>query len=104
MGERPRDIVWDALTEGFGEPRTSSERGRRNRAVHELRMAEATPEEIAVAIAFCKKNFTSFSEMAVCNWLSRALHEQKERGESRDTFLRLVKGRVDERDTGTGDR
>lgn len=103
MSERPRDLTWDALTEGFGEPRTYQERSRRNRAVKELKDAEATPEEIAVAIAFCKKNFTSFSEMAVCNWLSRALHEQAEQGKSRDSFLRLVKGRSSDRDTGSGD-
>lgn len=104
MSERPRDLTWDALTEGFGEPRTSQERARRNRAVKELKDAQATPEEIAVAIAFCEKNFTSFSEMAVCNWLSRALHAQTEEGASRDSFLRLVKGGSDDRDTGTGDR
>lgn len=90
-GERPSDPIWDALTEGFGEVRTKSERGRRNKAVKELRDAEATPEEIRVAIDFCRQNFVSFSEMAVCNWLSRALHEQAQRGQSRDTFIKLVR-------------
>ena len=95
------DPVWDALTEGFGEPRTSSERGRRNRAVRELRLAEATPEEIAVAVAFCRQNFTSFTEMAVCNWLSRSLHEQQQRGQ-RDSFLRLVRKDTDDRGRSAG--
>lgn len=85
------DPIWDALTEAFGEVRTPSERGRRNRAVRELRSAQATPEEIAVAAEFCRRSFTHFSETALCNWLSRALREQNERDERRDTFLRLVR-------------
>lgn len=93
MTERPADEVWDTLTELFGEVRTKSERGRRNRAVGELREAKATPEEIRVAYAFCKKNFTAYTEMALCNWLSRSLHEYAARGENRDSFLRLVKGK-----------
>ena len=93
MTERPPDEVWDTLTELFGEVRTKSERGRRNRAVGELRDAKATTEEIRVAYDFCKRNFTSFSEIALCNWLSRSLHEQAARGENRDSFLRLVKGK-----------
>ena len=81
--------IWDALTEHFGEARTASERSRRGKAVKELKEAEATPEEIRIAIDFCRKNFTSFTEMAVCSWLSRALYEQKKGGQS---FLRLIEG------------
>lgn len=88
---REPDLIWDALTAAFGEVRTPSERGRRNRAVRELKEAEATPKEIAVAVVFCRKNFTSFSEIAVCNWLSRALHEQREAGSGKDTFIRLLR-------------
>lgn len=91
MSERPRDEIWDALTASFGEVRTPSERGRRNRAVRELKEAEATPEEILIAVEFCKKNFTSYSEIAVCNWLSRALHEHREAGAGKDTFIRLLR-------------
>ena len=91
MSEKPPDPIWDALTEAFGEVRTPSERGRRNRAVRELKEAKATPEEIAIAVAFCRKNFTSYTEMAVCNWLSRALHEQQSSGSGRDTFIRLLR-------------
>ena len=89
MTDRERDVIWDALTEAFGEVRTPMERGRRNRAVGELRAANATPEEIAIAVAFCRKNFTSFSEMAVCNWFSRALQESSGEG-NRDAFLRIL--------------
>ena len=88
---REPDLIWDALTDAFGEVRTPSERGRRNRAVRELREANATPEEIEVAVAFCRKNFTSYTEMAVCNWLSRALHENKQAGNDREVFLRILR-------------
>lgn len=87
---RPRDELWDALTEHFGEPRTTSERGRRNKAVKELREAGATSEEIVIVTEFCRRNFTHFTEMALCNWFSQALKDQKERGESRETLMRLV--------------
>lgn len=90
MSERPRDEVWDALEVEFGPVRTKSERGRRNLAVKELREAGATPEEIAICASYCRRNFTHFTEMALCNWLSRSLHEMKQQGASRDTFLRLV--------------
>lgn len=83
---RPRDLIWDTLTEAFGEPRTPSERGRRNRAVRELRLAEATPEEVQIAIDYCRRNFTSFSEIAVCSWLSRALLENESRSNVRELF------------------
>jgi hypothetical protein len=87
---RERDPIWDALTDAFGEVRTPSERGRRNRAVRELKEAQATPEEIAIAVSFCRKNFTSYSEIAVCNWLSRSLHEHTQSGAGRNTFIRLL--------------
>lgn len=88
---RVEDPIWEALTAAFGEVRTPSERGRRNRAVRELREAKATPEEIAIAVEFCRKSFTSFTEMAVCNWLSRSLMEHQATGSQRDTFIRLLR-------------
>lgn len=87
---RDPDLLWDALTEHFGEVRTASERGRRNKAVKELREAEATPEEVGIAVEFCRRNFTHFTEMALCSWFAQSLKEQKERGQSRETLLRLV--------------
>lgn len=75
---KPKDEIWDALTEEFGEVRTASERGRRNRAVKELRQAKVTPDEIHTAVRYCRRNFTHFTEMAVCNWLSHALKEADE--------------------------
>jgi hypothetical protein len=88
---RQIDPIWEALTAAFGEVRTPSERGRRNRAVRELKEAKATPEEIEIAVSFCRRNFTSYTEMAVCNWLSRALHEHQATGSQRETFIRLLR-------------
>lgn len=88
---RADDPIWEALTEAFGEVRTPSERGRRNRAVRELREAQATPEEISIAVEFCRKSFTSYTEMAVCNWLSRALMEHQASGSQRESFIRLLR-------------
>lgn len=93
MSERPKDEIWDALTEAFGEVRTSQERGRRNRAVRDLREAGATPEEIGIVVDYCRRNFTVFTEMAVCNWLSRALHESKEN--SFENVIQLAKRRME---------
>lgn len=90
MSERPPDLIWDALEVEFGVVRTKSERGRRNAAVRELKEAGVTPEEIKIAVAFCRRNFTSFSETAVCNWVSRALHEDQARGaDVRSIFERM---------------
>lgn len=86
---RKPDEIWDALTEHFGNVRTQPERDRRNRAVKLLREAEATPEEIRTTYEYCKARFTSFTEMALCSWLSRALHESEKSGQ-RETFLRLL--------------
>lgn len=88
--ERERDQTWDALTEHFGPVRTKDERNRRNAAVKQLKEAEATPEEIKVAFEFCQARFTSFTEMALCGWLSRALHEAST-VDKREGFLRLLR-------------
>lgn len=95
------DHIWDALTEEFGPVRTKTERGRRNKAVGELRQADATPEEIQIAVAYCRRNFTTFTEMAVCSWLSRSLLEHDAAGDKRETFLRLLKPK-EESDRATG--
>jgi hypothetical protein len=72
---RQRDPIWDALDLHFGPVRTNSERGRRNLAVRELREAGASPEEIRVAYEYCKKSFTTFTEMALASHFGRAQHE-----------------------------
>lgn len=90
MPEPRVDEVWDALEAEFGSVRTKSERGRRNVAVKELREAGATTEEIKIAADYCRRNFTYFTEKALCSWLSKALDEQKQQGLARETFLRLV--------------
>lgn len=44
---RRRDELWDALTEALGhEPATKTERGRRNKALKDLRAIGATPADI----------------------------------------------------------
>lgn len=88
--EVPRDEIWDALENEFGSVRTKSERGRRNRAVQELREADVTPSEVKTAVAYCRRSFTHFTEVAVCSWLSRALHEDTQRDDTRENFLRLL--------------
>lgn len=92
-GTRPRDLIWDALTEHFGEVRTRDERGRRNKAVKQLKEAEATPEEIAITVDYCKRNFTTFTELAICGWLSRALHEHAQHAKT-DNVIEMAKARL----------
>jgi hypothetical protein len=86
---RPRDEIWDTLTEHFGEPRTKSERGRRNAAVRELRDAGARPDEIRTALEYCARTFTHFTEIAVCSWFTRALKEAESRSNVRELFRRM---------------
>jgi hypothetical protein len=76
--KRPKDELWDVLTEHFGEVRTKTERGRRNRAARELREAGATAEEVQTVLEYCERNFTTFTEVACCGWLARALREKQE--------------------------
>lgn len=91
MGGREADAIWDVLEEHFGAVRTKSERGRRNHVVRELRLAQATPEEVRTAIIFCERNFTHYTEGALCNWLSRALHEAGTESNVRQLF-RSIQG------------
>jgi hypothetical protein len=77
----PKDEIWDAFVDEFGPVLTKSERGRRNRACRELRAAGVTGQQVRIAIDYCRGNFATFTEMAVCGWISRALHEH-----SKDPF------------------
>lgn len=43
---RPRDPIWDALVEVFGEPSTRTNRTLRNKIVNSLREAQATGEDV----------------------------------------------------------
>lgn len=54
---RPRDLLYDAWVETWGEPQTSSERGRLNRALKELREIDATPEQVRHALDAYPKLF-----------------------------------------------
>lgn len=44
--ERPRNLIWDALTQVFGEATTESSRSRRGKVCRSLTAARASPEEI----------------------------------------------------------
>ena len=83
---RAPDPIWDSITAHFGEPRTKSERTRRGKAVSELREAGATAEEVTIVIEYCQRNFTSYTEMALCSWLTRALKEAESRSNVRELF------------------
>lgn len=72
---RERDELWDELDALFGPSRTKTEASMRGKAVKELREAGATPEEIRIAHAWCAKNFSPFSEMALVKYFGRAQHE-----------------------------
>lgn len=94
MTDRPRNPIWDALSVHFGEPRTKAEQRRRGKAVKELKDAEATPEEIAITIDYCKRHFTTFTEFAICGWLTRALQE-KATWEKEGNVFDLAKKRME---------
>ncbi len=93
MTERQRDELWDVLEELFGPVRTRSARGRRNVAIGDLREAGVTPPEVRVAYSWCKEKFTTFTEMALCSHLDRALHEQAGNQNVRDIFDRMREAR-----------
>jgi hypothetical protein len=76
--ERPRDEIWDALEVHFGPVSNDANRSLRNQAVKLLRQSEATPERIAIAYEWCRKNFTTFSEVAVAKYYDRAMHDYAE--------------------------
>lgn len=44
---RQRDPIWDAIVAEFMEPKTSGEKSRYGKAVHDLKKIDATPEQIA---------------------------------------------------------
>jgi hypothetical protein len=86
---RKRDEIWDTLEYEFGPVLTKTERGRRNRAVRELREAGLTPEQIRVGLDYCRRNFATYTEMAVCGWISRALHEHQQMAKS-ESFENVI--------------
>ena len=72
----PRDLVWNCLTEHFGEPRTKTERTQFGKVVGELLEAGATEEEVHTASAYVLRNFDSPSVFAVVKWFSVAINEK----------------------------
>ena len=68
----PRALVWDSLTEHFGEPRTKTERSMFGRVVAELLEAGATAAETQKACEYVLATFDSPSVNAVPKWFSVA--------------------------------
>ncbi len=70
---REPDPLWDALTAELGEPATASERGRRNKALKELRDANATPADITARCRFYRQHWPNVDLTATAlaaNWSS----------------------------------
>ncbi len=70
---RPRstDELWDVLSEELGEVATDSERGRRNKALKELRQVGATPDDVRGRIAEYRSRWPNIDITAigiVRNW------------------------------------
>lgn len=74
---RKRDELFEAMCEAFGQPETPSERGRINRALSELRKAEATPEQVAERFAEATRRWgTKVSPQTLASrWGSLAIRE-----------------------------
>jgi len=72
----PRDLVWDVLSEHFGEPRTKTERSLFGKVVGELLEAGATTEETENACLYVIRNFDSPSVFAVTKWFSVAQNDK----------------------------
>ena len=72
---RKRDELWDILAIELGEPGTASERGRRNKALKELREVGATPEEIRRRLGEYRKRWPKIDVTATAlaaNWTQLA--------------------------------
>src|SRR3972149_505927 len=82
--QKPRtyetDQLWECLTELFGPARTGRERGRRNTVVKEMRDAAATREEVVTTYEYCRRRFSTFTEVALTGHLSAALQQSGEGG------------------------
>lgn len=73
--ERPRDPLWDALVAELGEPATKSERGRRNKALVELREVQATAQDIHDRLRHYRKRWPGVEVTATAlaaNWTTLA--------------------------------
>jgi hypothetical protein len=87
---RPQDDLWETLDELFGPTRTRQEGSRRGLCVRELRLADATPDEVRVTYAYCRARFTTFTEMALLGHLSAATAPAAPM--QVDTFLNRILG------------
>ena len=73
LSSRPRreDPLWELLTAELGEPQTRSERGRRNKALKELRDVGATADEVRLRIAAYRRRWPEIELTATglaANW------------------------------------
>ena len=70
----PKDDVWDALVESFGEPRMDTERAMFGRVVAELLRGGATADETRKACQYVLERFDSPSVNAVPKWFTVSLN------------------------------
>lgn len=85
----PRDDVWDALADRFGEPRTKTERAHFGRVVSELMEAGATPLEVAKAAVYVQERFDNPSVFAVLKWFTVAQQERVRLSPQQDALQQL---------------
>jgi hypothetical protein len=97
--EKPRDPLWDALTEIFHASAEGLERDKWNAALKSLRSANATPEQLRAAAATWPKVFSGATMTAIGiarNWTTLTAQakspEELERDRLRDRFARLEGG------------
>lgn len=67
------DPLWDTLVDLLGEPVTASERGRRNKALKELREAGATPRDVHTRAGIYRSlwpNMVLTATALAANWSS----------------------------------
>jgi hypothetical protein len=89
--EREPDLLWDTLEREIGKVATASERGRRNKALKELRDVGATPGELVVRCGRYRLRWPDIDLTATAlaaNWSTLATSEngfyqesEEERGE-----------------------
>jgi hypothetical protein len=79
--ERKADELWEALREILGEVATDTERGRRNRALKELRKIGATPDQVKARCRVYARmwpDITLTASALVANWSTLEPRKEKQ--------------------------
>lgn len=91
--ERKPDLLWDALVAEVGEPRTSSERGRTNKALKELRDVGATPADVRSRCETYRTRWPGIDLTATAlaaNWSTFAVNGGRPVEDASDRVQRLM--------------